>query len=84
MFNVRAGTDYTNSYYDAAQTASIRSLDGDAEFAVGVRMSWKVFEAACVYAKQYNGDLVRVLLPGDIEQPIAFDAHGAESRRRET
>jgi hypothetical protein len=47
-------------------------------------MSWKVFEAASVYAKQYNGELVRVLLPGDIEQPIACDADGAESRRQET
>jgi len=77
---VRVGGAYTKSYYDAAQTASIRGLDGDAEFAaVGVRMNWKVFEAAFVYAKQYNGDLVRVLLPGDIEQPIAFDADGAEA-----
>ena len=60
--------------------ATIRGLDGDAEFAaVGARINWKVFEAAFVYAKQNNGDLARVPLAGDIEQAIAFDADGVEA-----
>jgi predicted porin len=80
---VRLGAAYTKSYFDDAAAASIRGLHGDAEFvAVGGRVNWGALEAALVYARQENGDLARVQLPGNVEQAIAFDADGVEALLR--
>jgi predicted porin len=76
---VRVGATYTKSFIDDEVIDSIRGLDDDAEFAaVGASINWKVFEAAVVYARESNGDLVRVPL-GGTEQAIAFDADGVEA-----
>jgi hypothetical protein len=76
---VRVGATYTKSFIDDEVINTIRGLDDDAEFAaVGASINWKVFEAAVVYARESNGDLVRLPL-GGTEQAIAFDADGVEA-----
>jgi len=78
---VSLAASYTKSYFDDEAIARIRGLRDDAEFAAfGARIKWRVFEAAVVYARQRNGDLARVQLPGDVEEAIVFDANGVEAR----
>ena len=56
----------------------VRGLGGNADYmALGTLIDWRVLQLGFVYSHQDNGDMAPVPI-GDVDTPVAFDAHGVE------
>lgn len=77
---LKAGGSYTKTYWANDFKRTVRGLDGDAQFiAAGINGNWRILEFGFVFARQRNGDLVRLADPtGDGIIPVSFDAIGQE------